>query len=179
MIYQSALPPLRLVFLMWLIFYIQLLSGFDFGPLGILPRNVYGLIGIFMAPLIHGNINHLVSNTLPILFLGGVVFFFYPRIAVRVFFQGYFFTNALVWIFGRTHFHIGASGLVYSLAAFLVFNGFFKRDALSVVISLIVMIIYGGLIYGVFPNEPWVSWESHLMGAIVGIGSALFLGKKG
>ena len=158
---------------MWLIFSLALYLGIDFGFLGVLPRSINGLIGIFTAPLIHGNLSHLVSNTFPVLFLGGAVYFFYPKMAHRVFFEGYFFTNLLVWIFGRPFYHIGASGLVYALASFLIFYGLFKRDALSIVISAIVILSYGGLVYGIFPQEHWVSWESHLMGAIVGFASAL------
>jgi len=152
-------------------------TSFDLGSLGILPRTISGLIGIILAPLIHGNVSHLISNTFPLLFLAGTVYYFYTKIAYRVFFEGYFFTNTLVWIFGRPFYHIGASGLVYSLASFLIFYGLFKRDALSIVISAIVILAYGSLIYGIFPQNYSVSWESHLMGAIVGFGSAYRLSR--
>lgn len=176
---SGIVPPLRLCFFMWLVFTIQYYTGFDFGLFGIYPRSITGLIGVFSAPLVHGNFNHLISNTIPLLVLGGSVFFFYPRIATRVFLQCYFFTNMLVWIFARPFLHIGASGLVYALASFLIFFGFFRRNFKSVLISGIVIFFYGGLmIYGLFPLDDRVSWESHLMGAIVGLVTASTLAKS-
>lgn len=174
---SSIIPPLRLVFLMWLFFSIQLYIKMDLGFLGILPLKWRGLIGVITAPLIHGSIEHLVSNTFPVLFLGAAVYIFYDRIAPQVFLQCYFFTNILVWVFGRPYYHIGASGLVYALASFLIFFGIFRRNPRSIIISLIVLLIYGGLIYGIFPQNEFVSWESHLMGFLVGIGAAFTMSK--
>ncbi|WP_421895482.1 rhomboid family intramembrane serine protease [Marinoscillum sp.] len=174
---SSIIPPLRLVFLMWLSFSIQLYGQVDLGFLGTLPRTVSGLTGILTAPLIHGSFSHLVSNTFPVLFLGSAVYIFYDRIATQVFFHGYFLTNVLVWVIGRPYYHIGASGLVYALASFLIFFGIFRRNFRSIIISSIVLIIYGGLIYGIYPQNTFISWESHLMGFIVGMGSAFGLSK--
>lgn len=162
---------------MWLTFTIQIYSGIDLGFLGIHPRTLLGLIGVFTAPLIHGTFEHLVSNTFPLLFLGTTLYLFFDRIATQVFFQCYFFTNILVWIFARPFYHIGASGLVYALASFLICFGLFRRDARAILISVIVILLYGGLIYGIFPNDPHISYESHLLGAIVGFGSAYTLSK--
>ncbi len=171
--YKSGIvPPLRLCFFMWLVFSIEFYLHMDFGYLGIYPRDLFGLIGVVMAPLLHGNFNHLASNTIPLLVLGGSLFFFYPRIASRVFLQAYFFTNILVWVFGRPFYHIGASGLIYALASFLVFYGLFKRNFKSVIISAIVIFLYGGMAYGLFSFDERISWESHLMGAIVGLSTA-------
>lgn len=166
--------PLRLCFLMWLLFTIEMYVGLDLGYLGILPRNLSGLIGVVTAPLIHGNVNHLVSNSIPVLVLGGTLFFFYPQIAQSVFLKAYFFTGLLVWVFGRPFYHIGASGIVYALASFLVFNGLFHRNFKSVLISLVVLIFYGGMAYGLVVLDSRISWESHLMGAIVGFAAAIF-----
>lgn len=174
---SSIVPPLRLAFIMWLSFTIQLYSGVDLGFLGILPRTVHGLLGIFTAPLIHGSTAHLISNTFPLLFLGTTLYLFYDRIATQVFFHCYFFTNMLVWIFGREYYHIGASGLVYALASFLIFIGMFKRKPRAILISGIVILLYGGLVYGIVPQNTYVSWESHLLGAIVGAGSAFGMSK--
>ena len=157
---------------MWLCFTIQLYSGVDLGFLGIYPRTIHGLMGIFTAPLVHGSTTHLISNTFPLLFLGTTLYLFYDRIATQVFFHCYFFTNILVWLFGREYYHIGASGLVYSLAGFLIFFGMFRRKPRSIVISVIIILLYGGLVYGIVPQNNYISWESHLMGAIVGAGSA-------
>lgn len=173
----SAVAPLRLVFLMWIIFTVESTLGADFGFLGVLPRTVSGLIGIITAPLIHGNFNHLLSNTIPLLALGGTVYFFYPKVASRVFLHSYFFTSALVWVFARPFYHIGASGVVYALASFLICFGFFNRNFKTVFISMIVVLVYGGLAFGVLPIKAGVSWESHLMGAVVG-GVSAFLFKE-
>ena len=174
---SGIVPPLRLCFFMWLVFTIEFYLEVDMGFLGINPRSFSGLIGVVMAPLIHGNFNHLMSNTIPLLVLGGSLFFFFPTIALRVFLQCYFFTNLLVWIFGRPFYHIGASGLIYALASFLVFYGLFKRNFRSVVISVIVIFSYGSMAYGLFSLDDRISWESHLMGAIVGLVSAYIFSK--
>lgn len=168
----SAVAPLRLVFLMWLFFTIEYYVKIDFGFLGIFPLRADGLLGVVFAPMIHGDFNHLLSNSIPLLALGGSLYFFYPKIAGKVFLQGYFFTNILVWIFGRPFYHIGASGLVYALASFLAFYGFFRKNFKSVLISAIVIFFYGGLLHGLFAFNSNISWESHLMGAIVGFASA-------
>lgn len=157
---------------MWMVFTIEYTIQVDLGDLGIYPRKLEGLLGILFAPLIHGNFHHIMSNTIPLLVLGASLYFFYPKYAPRVFYQSYFFTNALVWIFARPYVHIGASGLVYSLASFLVFFGLFRRNFKSTIISLLVILFYGGMIYGIMPSQASVSWESHLMGTIVGLVSA-------
>lgn len=158
---------------MWLFYSIHLYMHMDLGFLGIKPLSLKGAIGILTAPLIHGTIPHLVSNTFPVMFLGAAIYLFYDRIAPQVFLQCYFLTNLLVWFFGRPDFyHIGASGLVYALASFLIFFGIFRRQIRSIIISLIVLVAYGGLIYGILPQDGYISWESHLMGFIVGMGAA-------
>lgn len=175
---SEIVPPLRLCFFMWLIFTIGFYFKLDFGFLGIHPLHLRGLIGVFTAPLIHGNFQHLLSNTLPLLILGVSLFFFYPRVAERVFLYGYFFTNLLVWFFGRPFYHIGASGLIYALASFLVLYGVFKQNFKTLLISAIVIFMYGGMTYSVFSFDERISWESHLMGAIVGGVSAFILAQN-
>jgi membrane associated rhomboid family serine protease len=177
--FGSSVVPFRIVFLMWLVFSVEFFYGIDLGFLGIRPRTFTGLIGIFTAPLIHGNLTHLVSNTVPLLFLGSLLFFFYERIGNIVFFRCYFFTNVLVWIFSpRVSYHIGASGLIYGLSAFLIIFGLLRRDFLSLMISIGILVTYGGIFYGVFPTDPRISWESHLAGAMVGTYTAFDLRNK-
>lgn len=174
--FGSSVVPFRIVFIMWLVFSIEFFYGFDFGWLGIRPRNLPGLVGILTAPLIHGNLGHLISNTLPLLFLGSVLFFFYENIGGIVFFRSYIMTNVLVWIFSpRISYHIGASGLIYGLSSFLIFFGLLRKDFWSLLISIVVMLMYGGIFYGVLPLDPRISWESHLAGAIVGTATAFDL----
>ncbi len=165
----SSITPIRFVFFIWLIFVLDDVYGVETGFLGILPRNTFGLIGILTAPLIHANVMHLVSNTAPLLFLGITLFYNYPSIATKVFYSCYLLTNLLVWLLARPSLHIGASGLIYGLAAFIIFLGLFRRDLKSLIISTIVLLMYGSIFYGVLPVNNGVSWESHLFGAIVGL----------
>jgi len=164
---------------MWLVFSVEFLGFFGIKKYGIIPRTVDGLIGIFSAPLLHGSVSHIVSNTVPLLFLGAVLFFFYHKIAGRVFIGCYFMTNIMVWLFARTANHIGASGLIYGLAFFLMFSGLFRRDLLSFFISVVVIFLYGYIIYGIFPSSVGVSWESHLFGAVVGVFLSYVMRKSG
>jgi membrane associated rhomboid family serine protease len=173
----NLLPSIRFTILMWLVFLAEQYFQQDFGFLGIYPREFSGLIGIFTAPLVHGNWTHLLSNTFPFMFLSGMIFIFYPKVAVRVFFQCYLITGILVWLFGRPFYHVGASGLIYGLAFFLISVGFLMKDFKSISISAIVLILYGGLFYGIFPTTTLISYESHLLGAIVGVATALSLFK--
>ena len=174
--FGSSVVPFRLVFIMWLVFTVEFFYSIDLGWLGILPRTLTGLIGIFTAPMIHGDLAHLISNTVPLLFLGSVVFFFYPRIGGIVFFRCYIITNVLVWTLSpRVSYHIGASGLSYGLSSFLIFFGLLRKDFWSLFISIIVFLMYGGIFYGVLPTNSHISWESHLAGAIVGAVTAFNL----
>ena len=179
-LFGSSVVPFRIVFIMWLVFSIQFFYGFDFGVFGIRPRTASGLIGIFAAPLIHGNYQHILSNTFPLLFLGSVLYFFYERIGGTVFFRCYFYTNILVWLFSpRDSYHIGASGLVYGLASFLILFGLIRQDFISFIVAILILLIYGGaFLYGVMPADPRISWEAHLAGALVGAFTAFNLAPK-
>ncbi len=173
-LWGSSIIPARLVFLMWMAFSLEFFYGFNFSHFGI-----EGLLGILVAPMIHGNRLHLVSNTIPLLFLGTALFFFYEKIGRTVFFRCYFITNILVWLLSpRMSFHIGASGLIYGLSSFLIVFGFLRRDFLSLLISVGVIIAYGGIFYGILPTDSSISWESHLAGAVVGMVTAINLRNK-
>lgn len=169
---NSISYPFRFVIFLWLIFLFEFIFSYHLSVFGIVPRTTFGLIGIFTAPLLHGSFLHLVSNSIPLLMLGTSLYLFYNTIAARIFFNCYLITGILVWIIARPSVHIGASGLVYGIAFFLFFIGIFRRDFKSILISLVTAFFYGGIIYGVFPTELGISWESHLMGACVGIFSA-------
>jgi membrane associated rhomboid family serine protease len=165
---ESFSIPFRMVFIMWAVFYIDSIYAFEFALFGLYPREMFGLIGVFTMPFIHGSLPHLVSNTFPLLFLGVTLFYFFDRIAIRVFFECYIATGLLIWLFARQSIHIGASGIIYAIAAFLIFFGLFRKDIKSLIISVIIILLYGSLVYGIFPNQPGVSWESHLFGGLIG-----------
>ncbi len=175
---ESAVVPFRFSLLMVLFFLVQVMFRIDLGFLGILPNMYSGLIGVFFAPLIHGSSMHLYANIFPVVILGSSLYFFYDRVADQVFFYCYFMTNCIVWLFGRPYYHIGASGLVYGLAMFLIAFGFFRGSFKSIVISVVIIIFYGGIIYGIMPTDKNISWESHLSGAVVGMMMAFFTSNK-
>jgi membrane associated rhomboid family serine protease len=169
---------IRLVFLMWLVYTIQVTFELQLAFLGIEPRTVPGLIGLVTGPLIHGSALHIVSNTIPLLFLSWTLSLFYERISTQVLLLCYFLTNVLVWLLARPSVHVGASGMVYGIASFLIFYGVFSRDMKSIMISVIIILLYGGLVWGLLPNQPGVSWESHLIGAGVGVMTALLYARQ-
>ena len=165
---KVARIPLTFVALMWLIHIFQVVSGIDLGSLGIHPRDWHTITGIITSPLIHGSWEHLLSNTFPLLLLALLLFLTYDEIAATVWTLNYLFTGLLVWLFARDAYHIGASGIIYGLASFLLFSGFFRMDIKAIAISSGVAIFYGGMVWGILPLQPGVSWESHLLGGIVG-----------
>lgn len=145
---------------------------------GLHTREVAGLVGIVTAPFLHGSWGHLLSNTFPLASLLGLLIFFYPRLWPRALVTLWLGTGALVWLLGRHVTHIGASGVVYALAAFLGFSGFFRRDMRAVVISLLVLFYYGSMVVGILPGQEGISWESHLLGLVMGVLAAfLFRGE--
>lgn len=171
---SSIFYTMTFVGILWLVRIAESLLSFDLGVLGIHPRSLAGTVGIITGPLVHGDFQHLMSNSLPLIFLGVGVFYFYNKIALEVFLGIYFFTSFWVWIVARDAYHIGASGIVYGLASFLLFSGFFRKDSRSIAISLIVIFLYGGMAYGLFPLNEGISWESHLLGSLAGLISAYF-----
>jgi len=156
----------------WAVEVLEYLFEINMNFLGIYPRRFSGLAGILTAPFLHAGFTHLLSNTTTFIILGSSILFFYPRISISVWLYIYLLTGAGVWLFGRASYHVGASGMLYGFAAFLFFSGIFRKDLRSMVISLATAFLYGGMLYGIFPNHPGVSWESHLIGALVGAWTA-------
>ena len=161
--------PLFFVGILWVVHLYKITFLQGYGSMGIYPRTQFGLMGILTSPLAHGDFQHLISNSVPLLVTLFMLFFFYRRIAVLAFILIYLFTGVSVWLFARQVFHIGASGLVYGLIAFIFWIGVFRRNIKSIILSLIIVILYSGYIMGVLPNQDGISWESHLAGGIVGI----------
>ncbi|QSE96729.1 rhomboid family intramembrane serine protease [Fulvivirga lutea] len=175
---RSIQYTLAFIILIWSVKVVELGLNLDFGSLGILPRTAQGSIGIFLAPLIHGDIYHLISNTFPILILGVGIFYFYNKIALNVIFLIYLMTGFWVWMAARDAYHIGASGLVYGLLTFLIFSGFFNRNRNTLAVSFVILVLYGGsFAAGIIPTKAGISWESHLMGAIAGVFCAVYYRK--
>lgn len=171
---HSLVFPVFFLIVIWTIKGIEVFLKTDFAFLGIFPLKAKGLIGILTAPLIHSDFEHLIANSIPILILGTGVFYFYNKVAYKVFFLSYFIANVWIWFGARQVYHIGASGLVYSFAAFLFFSGVFQKNIKLIAISLLVVFLYGSMIWGVLPIQPHVSWESHLMGGVAGLILSIF-----
>ena len=167
----SVYIVISFVLLLWAVKAVELATDISFSYLGVLPRTLKGTIGIFTGPLVHGDVLHLMSNTLPILLLGILLFYFYHRIAIEIFIWIYLVTGFWTWLIARGAYHIGASGLVYGMASFLFFSGIIRKSRPLMTISAIIIFLYGGMVYGIVPEavDFNVSWESHLMGAIVGV----------
>lgn len=168
--YKSIRFPALILLIMWAIQVLQVATGLSLGWLGVYPRHVVGIKGIFTSPFIHSqDWMHIINNSPP-LFVGmAMIAFFFKRVAHKVIFLIYFLTGVGVWLFGRSVLHIGASGVVYGLISFIFWSGIFRRNAKSIVLALIILLIYSGMFLGVLPNQPGISWESHLIGGIVGI----------
>ncbi len=176
----SMIIPGIFVFTMWMVKIIEVLFNLDLSDFGILPLTLKGLPGIIFSPFIHSGFGHLFNNSLPLFFLGVALFYFYSEIAVKVALWTYFLTGFSVWIAGREAWHIGASGLVYGLASFLFFSGIIRKYYSLVALSLLIVFLYGSMVWGIFPGVyKNVSWESHMLGFISGIILAVWYRKEG
>ncbi len=171
---ESLMFPIGALLFIWAVHVFRIFSDIDPGEYGIVPRSIFGLRGIFTAPFMHGSSGHIASNSVPLLALSTLTFYFYQRVALRAFWLIYFLTGVLVWMFARPVSHIGASGVVYGLVAFLFWNGITRGSTRSIILSLVVLFFYSGMFVGVLPNEEGVSWESHLLGSLSGIFAAFW-----
>ena len=165
--------------LLWAVKITENILRLDFGKYGIYPRTIKGIAGIFLAPFIHGDIYHLISNTFPIAILGISILYFYREIAHYVIAGIYLLSGFWVWVAARSAYHIGASGLVYGMMFYLFVAGFINMDKRQLSVSFIIMVLYGGTMFsGLMPVNTGVSWEAHLTGATAGIFFAILFKKR-
>ena len=165
--------------IIWSVKIFEIVFDYDLTEYGILPRKFNGLIGILFSPLIHSDVNHLLSNSLPVIVLCLLIFNFYSQIAKKILIYLYFISGLWLWCIGRESFHIGASGLIYAMASFLFFSGILRKNSQLSAVALLVIFIYGGLFWGLFPIHKNVSWEGHLTGFIAGILVSFIFRKDG
>lgn len=165
--------PLFFTLFIWSVFWFEIRFGFDFTPFGILPRTLSGIRGIVFSPFIHSSVKHLYNNTFPLVILLGALFYFYAKIRWKIIGFGILLSGFFTWLFAREAYHIGASGLIYVLASFIFFKGIFTRYYRFIALSLIVVFLYGGMLWYVFPIDEEISWEGHLSGFITGLLLAL------
>ena len=168
--------PVFFVLFLWILYWFQIRYDFDFYKNGIYPRDFLGLQGVLFSPFIHENLSHLYNNSIPLLVLLAALQYFYPKQSVKVIAFGILFSGLITWIIGRENYHIGASGLIYVLVSFIFFKGIQTRYYRLVALSLSVILLYGGMIWYVFPEiDNTISWEGHLAGFITGFAMTLFL----
>jgi len=164
---------------MWGLEIIDAILGQPLNSYGIRPRTAEGLFGILLAPVLHGDFGHLLSNTIPFAVLG----FFTMLRGVPKFWMVTAFATIVggfgVWVVGGTGTsHIGASGVIFGYFGFLLAMGIFERSFKSIALAVLVGLMYGSLIFGVVPSQPGVSWEGHLFGFLAGAAFALMTSRE-
>ena len=167
--FHSLIFPSVIVFIFWILKIFEQTTGISLVKLGIYPLHAKGLPGILFSPFIHSDYEHLISNSIPFFILMFALIYYYRSISYRIFIQLFLLSGICVWLSGREAWHIGASGVVYAMAAFHFVSGIIKNDTRLLTLSVTVVFLYGGLVWGMLPIQPDISWEGHLWGAISGI----------
>ena len=178
-IFSILFIPFLFLLVMWLVKLIELQFDLSFVTFGVSPQTLKGLRGLLFSPFIHKDLTHLFNNSYPILILGGLLFSVYRKIALPIFVWLFFISGFWLWIIGRPSFHIGASGIIYALASFLCISGVIRKNPRLAAVSLIIIFLYGSMIWGVIPTKEPISWEGHLAGFVAGILVAVFYRNEG
>lgn len=178
-LFFSILYPGLFVFILWGIKLFETVEKVNLSWYGLYPRTLHGLFGIITSPLLHADFSHLLANSTPLIIIGPVIFYFYRSIAFQIFFWVYLMTGIWVWAVGREAYHIGASGIIYGFVTFLFFSGVFRKDTRLLALSLFVVFLYGGTIWGILPLRSGMSWESHLLGSLAGLITAYHFRNEG
>jgi len=180
--FHSILKSVIIVSVLWVVFLTNDSFGLQWNSYGLMPRNINRLFGIFTMPFLHGDISHLFSNSIPLLILLFSIFYFFHIKANLILLMTYFVSGILTWVIGMEGTHIGASSVVYALAFFLVTISVIKQETKLMAYSLIIIFLYGSIVWGFFPQlfpDKHISWEGHLAGAITGIVLAFFYRNEG
>ncbi len=174
----SLLATFYLIVIIWAIFGIQSLFHLHFERFGILPRTKEGLWGIVLAPFLHANLEHITYNTVALFILSFILALLKPRAGIWIWWILAVVTDTLVWIFARGNaVHIGASGVIFAEIGFIVAYGIFRRSIWSILVAILVGAAYGGALWGILPQQPGISWESHLFGLLTGLVVGMLWGR--
>lgn len=171
--------PILYILVIWMLYFFEIKFGYNFNKYGVYPRQFKGLRGIFFTHFIHSNTSHLFNNSIPLFVLLLSIFMFYKEVALKVLAYGALLTGFLTWIIARESYHIGASGVVYLLFSFVFSSGILKKHFRLVALSLIVIFLYGSMIWYVLPIKDGMSWEGHLSGFVIGLVLAFLYKNKG
>lgn len=177
--FQTVLFPVLFTGLLWLVKFTEIYFDVTFQNYGVLPKTVEGLRGIIFSPFIHSGFDHLTSNSVPLLILITALIYFYKEVWYKVFLIVWLCGGFWLWLGGRENYHIGASGIVYGLAAFLFFSGVLRKHTGLLALSMLIVFLYGSMVWGIFPLFRDISWEGHLYGSIAGLLCAWFYRKHG
>ena len=181
--FGSLAIPALLTTLILVVKVAEMAFSLDLSVWGLIPRNTHGLVSILTMPLLHGSWEHLLTNTPAILVLGTALYYCYPTLVNKIMAVSWLASGLLTWIIGvPDSVHIGASALIYALNLFLIVSGFIRGNRQLIVISLIMVFLYGSFMWGMIPSlaiPQHISWEGHLSGALVGVALALLYRKEG
>ncbi len=172
---RAFTASLGFVIALWLLKIGEIWLARDLSVYGVFPRTLHGLWGVVWGPLLHGSLAHVFANTAPLIVLGTALLYGYPR-AARVLLPLLYLGSGLgVWLFARPAYHIGASGLTFGMMFFVFTIGALRWDKRAIALALAVFFLYGGMIWGIFPQGPGISFESHFFGAAIGVVLAFLL----
>lgn len=165
----ASLLPLMFVGICWLMFIFEHTLNISFADYGLRPREFSQWFGIFTMPFIHADLSHIFANSVSFLILGTIIFYFYHENAIKVFVLSYLLSGLITWLIALGGTHIGASAMIYAFAAFTFTVGAKSKNIQNMALSLLVVFLYGSLVWGLYPQNTGISWEGHLAGAIAGV----------